>query len=99
MNWYAKTDGETTQALGKRIRLIRLEKRITQKMLAEQCGLNRNTVKDLENGKSVHLFSFVAILRGLDLLDRLQKLIPGINESPVLNQLSHTKKRVRLSTK
>lgn len=99
MNWYAKTDGEIIQELGKRIRLIRLEKRITQKMLAEQCGLNRNTVKDLENGKSVHLFSFVAILRGLDVLDDLKRMIPGFEESPVLNQLSYTKKRVRLSTK
>lgn len=99
MNWYANSDVENIQELGQRIRLIRLEKRITQKMLAEKCGLNRNTVKDLENGKSVHLLSFISILRGLNLLEGLQNLIPGIDESPVLNQINNTRKRVRLSSK
>lgn len=37
--------------LGKKIKEKRLEKKITQRYLAEQIGISRNYLSDIENGR------------------------------------------------
>jgi DNA-binding XRE family transcriptional regulator len=97
MDWYILSDTEVATALGGRLRLNRMEHSFTQQMLAEKSGLNRATIRDMEKGKSIQLLSLIAVLRSLDLLEKLESLLPGLEESPVLMHQFGQKKRIRLS--
>lgn len=96
---YSLSDPELLVEFGNRIRLARIEKNMTQQMLAIRSGLNRSTIRDLENGGSVNLMSLMQLLRSLELLERLDLLVPGGTQSPVLAKLQGERKRVRLSKK
>lgn len=98
-DWHALTDTEALCEFGARIRLARMERNLTQQMLAERSGLNRSTIRDLENGHSITLLSLMQLLRSLDLLDRLDQILPGSSQSPVLAKLQHERKRVRQTKK
>jgi transcriptional regulator with XRE-family HTH domain len=98
-DWHSLTDPEVLCEFGTRIRLARIERNLTQQVLAERSGLNRSTIRDLENGRSVNLLSLLQLLRSMDLLDRLDQLLPGSSQSPVLAKLQNERKRVKLSKK
>jgi len=97
--WYSLTDNEILSEFGARIRLARIEKNLTQQMLADRSGLNRTTIRDLENGHSVNLLSLLQVFRCLDLLENLDNLLPGTTQSPVLAHLQNNRKRVKLIKK
>ena len=96
---HSLSDMEILGEFGTRIRLARINKNLTQQMLAERSGLNRSTIRDLENGHSVNLLSLMQLLRSLELLERLDLLLPGSSQSPVLAKLQNERKRVKLSKK
>ena len=98
-DWHSLSDPEVLVEFGTRIRLARINKNLTQQMLAERSGLNRSTIRDLENGHSVNLLSLMQLLRSLELLERLDLLLPGSSQSPVLAKLQNERKRVKLSKK
>jgi len=98
-DWYSLTDSEILVEFGNRIRLARIEKNLTQQMLAERSGLNRSTLRDLENGGSVNLMTLMQLFRSLDLLERLDQLLPGSSQSPVLAKLQNERRRVKFSKK
>ena len=98
-DWHALSDLEVLGEFGTRIRLARMERNLTQQMLADRSGLNRCTIRDLENGASVNLLSLIQLLRSLEMLDRLDLLLPGTWQSPVLAKLQNERKRVKLSKK
>jgi transcriptional regulator with XRE-family HTH domain len=98
-DWYSLTDSEVLIEFGIRIRLARMDKNLTQQMLADRSGLNRSTIRDLENGHSVNLLSLLQLLRSLELLEQLNLLLPGSSQSPVLAKLLHERRRVKLSKK
>lgn len=98
-DWYSLSDSEVLIEFGIRIRLARIEKNLTQQMLADRSGLNRSTIRDLENGHSVNLMSLMQLLRSLELLERLDLLVPGSSQSPVLAKLQNERKRVKPSKK
>lgn len=98
-DWYSHSDSEVLIEFGARIRLARIEKNLTQQMLADRSGLNRSTIRDLENGHSVNLMSLMQLLRSLELLERLDQLLPGSDQSPVLAKLQNERKRVKPSKK
>lgn len=98
-DWHSLSDPEVLSEFGTRIRLARIERNLTQQMLADRSGLNRSTIRDLENGASVNLLSLMQLLRSLEMLDRLDLLLPGTSQSPVLAKLQNERKRVKLSKK
>ena len=98
-DWHSLSDTEVLSEFGTRIRLTRINKNLTQQMLAERSGLNRSTIRDLENGHSVNLLSLMQLFRSLELLERLDLLLPGSSQSPVLAKLQNERKRVKLSKK
>jgi len=98
-DWYSLSDREILMEFGSRIRLARMKKNLTQQMLAERSGLNRSTIRDLENGHSVNLLSLLQLLRSLELLEQLNLLLPGSSQSPVLAKLQNERKRVKPSRK
>lgn len=98
-DWHSLTDLEVLAEFGTRIRLARMERNLTQQLLADRSGLNRSTIRDLENGRSVNLLSLMQLLRSLELLNQLDLLLPGSSQSPVLAKLQNERKRVKLSKK
>lgn len=98
-DWHTRTDHELLIEFGNRIRLARIEQNLTQQMLADRSGLNRSTIRDLENGRSVNLLSLFQLLRSLNLLHRLDLLLPGFAQSPVLAKIKQERKRVKPSKK
>jgi transcriptional regulator with XRE-family HTH domain len=98
-DWHILTDPEVLYEFGARIRLARMERNLTQQMLADRSGLSRSTIRDVENGGSVTLLSLMQLLRSLELLNRLDQLLPGSSQSPVLAKLQKERKRVKPSKK
>jgi len=98
-DWYTLTDSEILAEFGNRIRMVRIGKNMTQQMLAERSGLNRTTIRDVENGRSLNGMSLIQLFRSLELLERLDDFLPGVDQSPVLAKQQKERKRVKPSKK
>lgn len=78
------TDQAILEELGRRLAAARLARNLTQAMLAEQAGVSKRTVERLESGEvAARLSGLVRICRVLELLDRLESLVPSQTASPV----------------
>ncbi len=77
------TDAAILTEMGIRISHRRLEMQLTQAMLAEQAGVAKRTLERLESGASGQLSSWIRILRVLDLLPGLDRLLPPAAPSPM----------------
>lgn len=60
--------------------IIRISRRLTQKDVSEQTGISILTVRRFENGQAynIQMSNFIALIRLLDKLDELEKLLPEI---------------------
>ena len=70
------TDSENMAEFGTRIRSRRLARNLTIGTLAEQTGLNRKTIMDLESGRDVRLSTVIKVLRAMHLLGILNAALP-----------------------
>jgi transcriptional regulator with XRE-family HTH domain len=70
------TDDAALAEIGKRIARYRIDSRMTQAELAEQAGVSKRTVERIEAGASVQFSTVIRILRVLDLLQGLDRMIP-----------------------
>jgi transcriptional regulator with XRE-family HTH domain len=77
------SDAAILTELGRRLRRQRLDLNISQAELAREAGVSAPTVQRLETGSSVQLRSLVRLLRALDLLDRLEALLPAPGVRPM----------------
>lgn len=90
------SDETLLHEIGKRIARLRLERNLSQAQLAEQAGISKRTLERLEAGAAATQLSlFLRVLRQLDLLERLEKLLPEPQPSPLalLEQQQATRKR------
>ena len=90
------SDEALLQELGHRIARLRLERNLTQAQLAEQSGISKRTLERLEAGAAATQLSLVLrVLRQLDLLERLDLLLPEPKPSPIalLRQQEGDRKR------
>lgn len=62
---YSKSDLHYIEIIGEFVKTSRLAQNKTQQQLADEAGINRTTLVQLEKGKSVNLLSLVQILRAL----------------------------------
>jgi transcriptional regulator with XRE-family HTH domain len=83
--------------LGERIARTRLERNMDQRGLAREAGVSKVTVERLEAGEPVKVTSFVRILRALDLIDRLDQLVPEPLPSPLERLKTSGRQRQRAS--
>lgn len=90
-----RTNEHIRTELGKRLRARRLDRNITQANVAEMAGVDRKVVSGIERGRDVSLDSFLSVLRALDLLDRLDELIPAPVPSPIAELMSPSGRRTR----
>lgn len=76
-------DGAILAEIGARITQRRLELQLTQAELAEQAGIAKRTVERIEAGGSAQMASVVRILRVLDLLPGLDRMLPAAGPRPM----------------
>lgn len=81
---YKLSGSDIIRQLGKRFSDYRKRMGFTQKEVAEKSGLSVFTISSFENGSStgVTLASFIKLLRAIDNLDEIEKLLPELPESP-----------------
>jgi len=77
------TDESILTELGGRLAQRRLELQFTQEMLAEQAGVSKRTVERIETGGTAQMSTLIRILRALELLDRLETLVPEAVPRPM----------------
>ena len=81
---YEQSGSEIIQQLGKRFSDYRKRMKFTQKEIAERSGLSVFTISCFENGSStgITLASFIKLLRAIESLDEIEKLLPELPLSP-----------------
>jgi len=82
-NLYSLTDREIAEDIGKKIKDIRLRGNITRGELQYATGIHAKTIGDAENGKNITLITLIGILRGLNALNLLERLLENELISPV----------------
>lgn len=90
-------DDAVLSTLGERIARHRLQRNQTQNDVAFEAGVSRRSIYKIENGQVVDTRVLIRVLRALDLLSRLDALIPEPEPSPVALLEARGKDRVRAS--
>lgn len=85
----SNSDQVVLEELGSRLARRRLDRNLTQSELAHEAGVSRATIERLEAGHAVKSSSLIRVLRSLDQLAALDRLIPEPVPSPI--------ERIRLS--
>ena len=83
MNMQAMSDRAILRELGGRLRRARLERNLSQRLVAERAGLSRVTVGKLERGIPSSLLTLIQFMRALGLLDELEAFLPDPGPSPL----------------
>jgi transcriptional regulator with XRE-family HTH domain len=91
------TDVTVLTELGERLRGLRLSRDITQQRLGEEAGVARTVVQRIEAGEPVTTANLIRVLRALDLLEALDRLIPQSAPSPVQELRLRGRQRRRAS--
>jgi len=74
-----RTDKEVALELARRLRAWRIDPRgagLSQRELSRRTGVGDTPIKRFEKTGGLGLNNFIALLRGLGLLDRLEDLVP-----------------------
>ncbi|GMR04002.1 MAG: hypothetical protein BMS9Abin22_524 [Gammaproteobacteria bacterium] len=69
--------------IGERVTRCRLDLQLTQADVAEQAGVAKRTLERIESGASAQMSSMIRILRVLDLLPGLDRMIPAAGPRPM----------------
>lgn len=96
---YGMSNAEIIMTLGKRFKDYRISMRLTQKEVADKCGISLPTLRKFENGQAMNITmnNFIAMLRAVNELDSLKEILPEIPISPYdLEKIEKNKpKRIR----
>lgn len=76
------TDEAVTSEIGERVAHLRLRRNQSQGQLSKEAGISKRTLERIESGHSVQLGSLVRVLRALELLSRLEAVLPHPEPSP-----------------
>ena len=81
---YENSGSDIIRGLGERYADYRKRMRYTQKEVAAKSGMSVFTISSFENGSStgITLASFIKLLRAIDSLEEIGKLLPELPESP-----------------
>lgn len=93
-------DAAVLTELGRRLARVRLDRNLTQAQLAEQAGVSKRTVERLESGSvATRLSGVIRVCRVLELVERLDLLVPEPVPSPVEQLRLRGRRRRRASAK
>ena len=86
--------------IGDALKQTRLQRNLSQKVIAERSQVSFNTVGNVELGKGASLKSFLAICRTLGKTDWIKTLSPPLGISPIeMMKRINKPQRQRASTK
>ena len=91
---YEKSGNDIIRGLGANYSDYRKRMGFTQKKVAAQSGISVFTISSFEAGSStgITMASFIKLLRAIDCLDQIEKLLPELPESPRSIFMKQTKK-------
>jgi len=78
-----RSDGAVLSELGSRMGAMRLTRNMTQAQLAREAGVSKRTLERIEAGRSAQITSFIRVLRALNVLERLELLLPPTRPGPM----------------
>ncbi len=78
--------------LGERVKETRIASEMTQEELAEKAGISYSSLYRLESGKSVQTDSLLRVLKALNMLQKLDVVLPKQEISP-MEMLAPVKKK------
>lgn len=83
-NIYEKSGTELIMNLGRRFRDYRKRTGMTQKEVSYKSGISVFTISAFEKGSGtgITISSFLKLLRAIDYLDEIEKLLPPLPQSP-----------------
>lgn len=93
IDWKAMSDNAILKEIGEFIQHHRLEQNITQGQLAEQAGINRSTLSEIENGSRSNTLTLIQLLRALNQLHILDVFKVERQISPI--QLAKLEQKMR----
>ena len=68
--------------IGKKIKNCRIDMGYSQKDLAKRSGISVHSISNIENGNGVTLDNLINIMRALNILNNIDKLIPDVASNP-----------------
>lgn len=77
------TPEELALAIGENIRLLRLQRNLSQQALATQAGVSMTALRHLEAGEGATLGTLIRVVRALDKQDWLHALAPRVTINPL----------------
>ena len=93
------TDSSMIKTIGEFIQAERIKQNKTQTQLAEDAGINRSNLSEIENGKNFSMLTFIQLLRSLNQLQNLEVFKPQTQISPLQLAKIELKKPKRASRK
>ena len=87
------------EELGRRIARRRLDLGVTQAEAAEAAGVGKRTVERIEAGGDSQTSTLLRLLRVLDLMDGVERLVPEVGPRPMDLLKLKGKERKRASSK
>jgi transcriptional regulator with XRE-family HTH domain len=84
--------------LGTRLARRRIDMQLTQAALAREAGISKRTVERLEAGASAQMASLIRVLRVLDLVSALDRLVPPAGSRPMELVRNKGRQRQRASS-
>lgn len=82
MNIHGMTDDAIALELGARIQRQRLNRNKTQDQIAEEVGVSKPTIIQLERGQG-KLTTLISVMRALGMLDQVDQIVPEVPASPI----------------
>ena len=80
---YLVSDRALLKVIGQKVKQLRLDANMSQKALAERCGLSDFSISQIENGNNTSILSLLMVLRALNALDMLYRFFEEQPISPI----------------
>ena len=93
MNFLKKLDGEIMVELGTSLKQLRKNQGYNQQQLADQIGVSRRLIGDIEAGKGTSLLVFIKVLKVFNKAEKLLEILQTTNISPKQIFLSNKDER------
>jgi transcriptional regulator with XRE-family HTH domain len=77
------SDDAVLAELGDRLRRERLNRNVSQEVLAERAGVSLGTLRNAESGAGTSMTTFIRLLRALGMIHRLDSVLPEAETSPM----------------
>ena len=85
-----KTPSELQEALGARLRRLRLSRNADQLTTAEKAGVSEKALRNLEAGRGSTIETLVRVLKALDALNGIEMLAPEATVNPMMLLRTHS---------